>query len=111
MKYNDNIKRMVEEFNEEHGNLINTGQGGNGYHGNCSICKLALVTDLGYSSWEGTKCTKREWVHKDLPKEVLSYIRYKGLVLIKRAGNEFLVKPYTEERYTILDIIRHFNNL
>lgn len=40
----------------EHGDIINQEQGGGGYHGNCKNCGLALVTDLGYCSWEGTTC-------------------------------------------------------
>lgn len=40
----------------EHGNLVNTRQAGNGYHGNCGHCGLALVTDLGYCTWDNTSC-------------------------------------------------------
>ena len=29
---------------------------GNGHHGYCEHCMLALVTDLGYNSWSDTKC-------------------------------------------------------
>lgn len=48
-----------------HGHLTDTESAGNGYHGRCSNCGMPLVTDLGYNSWNGTKCeikatTKRE---------------------------------------------------
>jgi len=39
-----------------HGSLTNTASGGGGYHGRCSNCGLALVTDLGYTSWDDTIC-------------------------------------------------------
>lgn len=54
----------------EHGNLVNTNQAGNGYHGNCSNCGLALVTDLGYMSWDNTVCEIEE---KTIVKEETSY--------------------------------------
>ena len=44
----------------EHGNIIESGMEGNGYHGNCSHCGLALVTDLGYCSWDDTVCEIKE---------------------------------------------------
>jgi len=43
----------------EHGSIVDIEMAGNGYHGRCSNCGLALVTDLGYNSWEGTKCVKK----------------------------------------------------
>ncbi len=57
----------------EHGHLVDKEMAGNGYHGRCSNCGLALVTDLGYSSWSDTKCeikkevkekvdTKSSWI-------------------------------------------------
>lgn len=32
---------------------------GNGHHGHCKHCGLAMVTDLGYDSWAGVKCIDR----------------------------------------------------
>ena len=40
-------------------NLIHANDGGNGYHGRCEHCGVALVTDLGYCSWDGLKCIDR----------------------------------------------------
>lgn len=45
-----------------HGKLVDTKSAGNGYHGRCCNCGLALETDLGYNSWDGTNCTKKEEV-------------------------------------------------
>lgn len=41
---------------KSHGTIVRTGNEGNGFHGYCSNCGLALVTDLGYNSWENTEC-------------------------------------------------------
>ena len=40
----------------QHGNLVDRNMAGNGYHGRCEHCGLALVTDLGYNSWKNTNC-------------------------------------------------------
>jgi len=55
-----------EKIFPEHGDIVNRGMAGNGYHGNCSNCGLALVTDLGYCSWEDTTCKRaqKEVKHK-----------------------------------------------
>ena len=59
--------------------LVHSYQAGNGYHGNCKYCGMALVTDLGYCSWNDTKCVDREITYEgDIPKNVLSYARFRG---------------------------------
>lgn len=45
-----------EKIFEQHGKLIDTEWAGNGYHGRCSNCGLALETDLGFCNWENTIC-------------------------------------------------------
>lgn len=54
-----------------HGKLIDTEHARNGYHGRCEKCGLALVTDLGYMSWENTICEIKE---KDLFKPKGRYV-------------------------------------
>ncbi len=51
-----NIEVIEGKKYPEHGNLVDIPMAGNGYHGRCENCGLSLVTDLGYNSWEGTKC-------------------------------------------------------
>jgi len=43
-----------------HGKLVDTAMAGNGYHGRCDICGLALVTDLGYCSWDNSECIPKK---------------------------------------------------
>lgn len=58
----------------QHGSLINTSSSGGGYHGRCRYCNLALVTDLGYSSWDNTTCFDREIeLDSDIPEIIKSY--------------------------------------
>jgi len=64
----------------KHGNLVNTEQAGNGYHGNCEYCGLPCVTDLGYFSFNGTTCIDREITSEsDVPEEIRSYARFHGM--------------------------------
>ena len=73
---------------------------GNGYHGRCLYCGLALVTDLGYCSWDGSKCIDREVTkYNNIPKILLDYAKFKGLVFINQTFR--FVKPYSNEEYTI----------
>jgi hypothetical protein len=58
----EDITIVPEKRFAQHGHLVDKGMAGNGYHGRCSNCGLALVTDLGYNSWEGTRCIREEKV-------------------------------------------------
>jgi hypothetical protein len=69
---------------------------GNGHHGNCVHCELALVTDLGYCSWDGTACNNRQAELSEYPKDVLNYAHFRGLVY----DGSIFVKPYSGETYT-----------
>ena len=60
-KYLRIVQKRIVTITEEqswpnHGKLVDTENGGNGYHGRCKNCALPLVTDLGYCSWTDTKC-------------------------------------------------------
>jgi hypothetical protein len=93
--------------NTEHGNLVDTDMAGNGYHGRCEHCGLALVTDLGYTSWSGTKCIEREITrYEDIPDEIQNYMNWKNLSVLTKEGVSpmILVKRYTDERYTLDEI-------
>jgi hypothetical protein len=67
-----------------HGDLITNQGTGNGYHGNCSNCGMALVTDLGYTSWvKSPKCeTKAKKEIKIIKSEKIGWTKF-----INRAGN------------------------
>lgn len=54
---------------KEHGILIDTNNGGNGYHGRCGDCGMALVTDLGYCSWDNTECIPKVFENNSEKKE------------------------------------------
>ena len=84
----------------KHGALIDKSMAGNGYHGRCEHCGLALVTDLGYSSWEGFICIDREVNnYSDIPKELRSYVQFHGLKWDR--NTKVFVKPYSKLSYTI----------
>lgn len=75
----------MDEFIVNEHLLVHAKDGGNGYHGRCKYCGLSLVTDLGYSSWDNTKCVDRDkffW-EDDIPKEILNYTRFKDLKSLK----------------------------
>ena len=80
--------------------LVHAQDAGNGYHGTCQHCGIALVTDLGYCSWEGLKCVDREisW-YQDIPKEIKNYADWRGLRFDNK--RKIFVKPYSENEYTI----------
>tara|TARA_R110000765_G_scaffold64579_5_gene125507 strand:+ start:53 stop:568 length:516 start_codon:yes stop_codon:yes gene_type:complete len=127
-----NKKEEIDKYSfyevfPKHGDIIRNGQEGNGYHGRCSNCNLALVTDLGYNSWEGVECkavkltragkirkTKQEY--QKLVKEDLEKQKSK-VELRKRRGVFMLDKPwlnslghrvYHKPRFTAKEIIRDF---
>ena len=60
-------KTEYQKF-EKHGKIIRDGSEGNGYHGRCSNCGLALVTDLGYSSWDSV-CEIEEEIKTQVEKK------------------------------------------
>jgi len=83
--------------------LVHAEDTGNGYHGTCQHCEVALVTDLGYSSWEGLKCIDREIeLYLDIPQKIRDFAKFGGLVWDNKA-KEF-TKPYTDRVYTIDDL-------
>lgn len=85
----------------QHGNLVDTESGGNGYHGRCEFCGLPCVTDLGYSSWEGTKCIeheKMEW------SKIASYCAFFGLRRSTVMGVTKYIKSYSDVEYTELEL-------
>jgi len=79
--------------------LVRAEDAGNGYHGTCLHCGLALVTDLGFCSWTDVKCIDRKPTFFELPKELRSYAWWRGLAWDRK--REIFVKPYTEEEYTV----------
>ena len=80
--------------------LVHAADAGNGYHGYCQHCGLALVTDLGYCSWDDTVCIDREVTSlSDIPSKVFELARFKGLAWDYQ--NKLYVKPYSSETYTI----------
>lgn len=82
----------------KHGNLIDKDMAGNGYHGRCEHCGLACVTDLGYFSWEGTKCIEREIVNeKDVPENIRSYAKFFGMIFKVEDGKAYYTKPYVKD--------------
>lgn len=89
----------------------NNGKGwGNGGHGHCKHCGLALVTDLGYCSWEGTKCIDR--YPKDIsemPEEIKSFANFNGLKY--NSDKKIFSKAYSDTKYTINQLIKKVNEL
>jgi hypothetical protein len=80
--------------------LIHAQDAGNGFHGSCKYCGLALVTDLGYCSWDNTVCIDREthgWA--TIPNQIKNFAQFKGLVYIEQS--HVFVRPYFDESYTI----------
>lgn len=88
---------------QKHGNLVDTENGGNGYHGRCEHCGLAFVTDLGYCSWSDTVCIEREVESEsDIPSDIKSYAQWRGLIWDRK--NKVYVKSYSSDEYTIDEI-------
>jgi hypothetical protein len=84
----------------KHGDLVDTKNGGNGYHGRCPYCGTPFVTDLGYCSWEGVECIEREVTSEyDIPDNVRSFAQFRGLFW----NNKILkyIKSYSDEQFTI----------
>ena len=80
--------------------LIHADDAGNGYHGNCKHCGVALVTDLGYCSWDGVRCIDREVdSYNDIPDEIKRYANWHALKWNKDEKKYF--KTYSTEEYTI----------
>lgn len=85
---------------------------GNGGHGHCKHCRLALVTDLGYDSWSGVKCIDRIPVYTGLysfPPIIISYANFNGLMY--NATKKIFTKPYTKDKYTIKQLVNKINSL
>lgn len=84
--------------------LVTTGTEGNGFHGVCKHCGVSLVTDLGYCSWDNLKCVDREIeLYQDIPKDVRSYANWRSLRFDNK--RKIFTKPFSEEEYTIDDLI------
>lgn len=56
--------------------LVHAKDAGGGYHGRCKHCDLALVTDLGYNSWEGIKCVDRKLTRPN--SKIMGYAIFHG---------------------------------
>ena len=92
---------MLMIINEH--DLIHSSDAGNGYHGNCEHCGLALVTDLGYTSWSNTKCIDREITkRRNIPKEILCYTDFKGYKWHPKRLVFF--RAYDDEEFTLDEI-------
>jgi len=90
--------------------LIRAKDAGNGYHGYCKHCSLSFVTDLGYCSWDNTKCIDREitnWL--DCPDNVRSYARFRGFIF--NTTTRRFSKAYSSEEYTINQFIDLVNSI
>jgi len=79
--------------------LLHAHDAGNGYHGTCLHCGLVLETDLGYCSWNNTKCIDRTADFWDLSPEIRGYARWHNLIWDK--NNKIFARPYTNVEYTI----------
>lgn len=76
--------------------LVHANDAGNGYHGRCEHCGVALVTDLGYCSWEGVKCVDREIdSSSDIPGKILSYANFNGYSW--SYIEKLFIKPYGDQ--------------
>jgi len=83
---------------------------GNGGHGHCVHCGLALVTDLGYCSWDGVKCIDREpKTLGEFPGPVVSFARFNGLLYNNE--KKIFSKPYSDIEYTIPKLLEVIDNL
>lgn len=83
---------------------------GNGGHGHCKHCRLALETDLGWCSWTGVKCIDREIIdEKDMPEEVRSYIRFSGYIW--NSKKKIFIRPYHSDELTLDQLIKKINKI
>ena len=84
---------------------------GNGHHGHCSHCGVALVTDLGYDSWAGLKCKDRPVTRlQDFPDEIRSYVNFNSMHF--DPINQTFAKPYDKgKKYTVKQIVNKVNEL
>ena len=77
--------------------LVHAADAGGGYHGRCKHCDVALVTDLGFCSWDGLKCVDREiTIEWDIPEQLRSFALYTGMVFDNEAKK--YIKPYGTEQ-------------
>lgn len=91
-------------------NVIRTGTEGNGFHGVCKYCGAALVTDLGYCSYDGLKCVDRLPTSvRDFPENIRSYIDFKGFRFNKE--KQIFSRAYDNKRYTVNMIFKIVKNL
>lgn len=94
-----------------HGNLVNKEQGGNGYHGNCEHCGLALVTDLGYCSWDDTECIEHEIISEsEVSNEVRNYTRFRGMRFTVKKNTGVYVNSYDRD-YSIEELEEHVQKI
>lgn len=94
----------MEDFgtiNEHH--LVHADDAGGGYHGRCKYCDLALVTDLGYNSWEGTKCIDRKLTQPN--SEIMGYARFHGYTF---SDGKFC-KQYSDEEVSYQEIKERYD--
>lgn len=85
---------------------------GNGHHGNCKHCGVALVTDLGYCSWDGLECIEREipdpYIGLTQP-EYDFLVNWRGFKYSKKTGR--WNKPFESRTYTTLQMKRLFREI
>lgn len=83
---------------------------GNGHHGHCKHCGLPYVSDLGYDSWEGTKCVDRDRTinFDDFPDEMRSYANFNSLIFDQK--RQLFIRPYGKN-YTYNQLVKIINKL
>jgi len=93
--------------------LVHADDAGNGYHGNCKHCGLALVTDLGYTSWAGVPCIDRLITREhDVPADIQKYAKFRGLVFtIDPELGLGYCKPYKNRFFTLNELNKHIENV
>lgn len=90
--------------------LIHANDAGNGYHGWCAHCEVALVTDLGYCSWDNQKCIDRDIESvNDMPEDAQSYINFNSMKY--DTHKKVFTKAYSEDEYTADEIIKKVKKL
>ena len=104
----NNPRFDMKSFKINEHSLDGSTASGNGHHGNCRHCGVALVTDLGYCSWDGLKCKDRDPQSiSDFPKDIISYVRFRGYTFNKE--KQIFTKPYvifpSDDTYTILEMV------